>query len=96
MDGSGEDDPPLESLAALYDELALSGIMDGNVSVIHDDTGWCMSAHRDGRLVFEHLAEGGEMHMIPVSKKRVLELWQRLIEGDVEGLLSEPWKLGYT
>jgi len=95
MDGSGEDDPPLESLAALYDELKLSGIVDGSVAVIHDDTGWCMSAHRDGRVVFEHLAEGGEMHMIPVPKERVLELWLGLVGGDIEGLLSEDWKSGY-
>jgi hypothetical protein len=96
MDASGEDDPPLESLSALLDELETSGILDGNVAVIHDDTGWCLSAHRDGRLVFEHLAEGGERHMIPVPKERVLELWKRLIGGDIEGLLAEPWQPGYV
>ncbi|WP_395736906.1 hypothetical protein [Prosthecobacter sp.] len=95
MDGSGDDDPPVQSLDALYDELKLSGIMDGSVAVIHDDTGWCMSAHRDGRLVFEHLTKGGEMHMKPVRKEQVLELWQRLIEGNIGGLLSESWKSGY-
>src|SRR5437588_1306532 len=43
MDGSGDDDPTIESLSELYDELSLSGITDGNVSVIHQDSGWCMS-----------------------------------------------------
>lgn len=96
MDGSGEDNPPLESLPALYDELTSSGIFDGSVAVINDDSGWCLSAHRDGRLVFEHLEQGGERHMIPVSKSRVLELWRQLVAGDIDGLLSEPWIPGYV
>ena len=97
MDGSGEDNPSEECLSKLYDELFLSGIVDGEVSVINDDMGWGMSAHRDGRLVFEHLGgDGAPRHMIPVSKDRVLELWKRLIEGDINGLLSEHWRTGYT
>jgi len=95
MDGSGEDNPPVESLSTLYEELHSSGIVDGNVAVIHDDSGWCISAHRDGTLVFEHLGQGGERHMVAVPKERVLELWKRLIDGDIEGLLKEPWKPGY-
>jgi hypothetical protein len=95
MDANGDDEPPLESLPALYDELLSSGIFDGSVAVIHQDTGWCMSAHRDGRLVFEHLADGGERHMIPVQKERVIMLWKRLIAGDISGLLAEPWTMGY-
>jgi hypothetical protein len=46
-------------------------------------------------VVFENLSAGGERHMKPVPKERVLELWLRLIEGDVEGLLAEPWHSGY-
>jgi hypothetical protein len=97
MDSSGDDDPPVESLSDLYEELHTSGIVDGDVAVVHDDSGWCISAHRDGRLVFEHLGEKGtERHMIPVAKERVLELWKRLINGDLEGILAEPWRPGYN
>ena len=96
MDASADDDPPIESLPTLYDELFTSDIVDGNVSVINDDTGWAISAFRDGRVVFGHLGVPGEdRHMFPVLKERVLELWKRLIDGDIEGLLSEPWKPGY-
>jgi hypothetical protein len=63
---------------------------------VHEDSGWCMSAHRDGRLVLGHLGKGGERHMMPVTKQHVLELWIRLIDGDIDGLLSEPWKQGYV
>lgn len=95
-DGSGEDNPSLESLSDLYDELLSADREHGDVTVVHEDTGWSMSAHRDGRLVFEHLGKGGERHMMPVSKERVLKLWGKLIEGDIDGILSEPWVLGYT
>jgi hypothetical protein len=96
VDGSGEDNLSVERLSALYDELKTADREHGDVSVIHEASGWSMSAHRDGRLVFEHLARGGERHMIPVPKHRVIELWQKLLDGDIDGLLAAPWKSGYT
>ena len=96
MDASGQDNPPLESLPDLYDELWSSGIVDGNVAVINDDSGWYISAYRDGRVVFGHLRESKDRHMIPVPKERVLDLWRRLIDGDMESLFAEPWIPGYV
>ena len=55
-----------------------------------------MSAHRDGRVVLDHLDTRGERHMIPVPKERVIDLWKRLIDGDIEALMAEPWKPGYV
>lgn len=97
MDASGDDDPPVESLSDLYDELQASGIVDGSVAVIHDDSHWCISAYRDGGVVFECIGERNtERHLESVPKERVLELWKRLIDGDIDGLLKEPWKPGYV
>jgi len=96
IDGSGENNPPIESLSALYDELASADREHGDVAVIHDDTGWSMSAHRDGRLVLEHLpTPGGQRHMFPVPRDTVLRLWRQLVSGNIDGVLSEPWKPGY-
>lgn len=95
MDKSDEEDPKLGDLSRLYDELENSGIIDGDVCVIDQNTGWCMSAHRDGRLVLEHLGEGGERHMIPVNKQVVIELWEMLINGRLHDVLKHPWKSGY-
>lgn len=95
-DGSADENPTLESLSALYDELLSADREHGDVSVVDDDTGWCMSAHRDGRLVFEHLGDGGERHMMPVAKDRVLELWRKFVAGDIAGIEAEPWKPGYV
>jgi hypothetical protein len=94
--GSGDENPPKKSLSGLYDELSRSDREHGEVAVINDDLGWSMSAHRDGRLVFEHLRNGGERHMIPVKKERVINLWLRLIAGDIDGLLTETWTMGYV
>lgn len=95
-DGSGTENSQLESLTALYDELLQADQEHGDVAVIHDNSGWCLSAHRDGRIVFEHLGEGGERHMIPVSKERVIELWKRLVAGDINDLMNEQWQSGYV
>jgi len=70
-DGSGDENPPIESLSALYDELVSADQEHGDVAVVHENSGWSMSAHRDGRL------------------------WRRLIDGDIEGILVEPWQPGY-
>jgi hypothetical protein len=97
MDGSGDDNPPVEKLSNLYDELHSSGIFDGDVAVIPDDSHWSISAHRDGGVVLERIGDRNtERHMESVPKERVLQLWRRLIEGDIDGLLAEPWKPGYT
>ncbi len=95
-DGTGEINPPVESLSDLYDELLAADREHGDVSVAHEESGWCISAHRDRRVVLEHLRNGGPRHMIPVPKERVLDLWKRLINGNIGGLLSEPWRQGYT
>jgi hypothetical protein len=83
------------SLPDLFDELHTADREHGDVSVIHEESGWVLSAHRDGRVIFENLSTGGERHMTPVTKDHVLDLWQRLVNGDVNGLLSEPWRAGY-
>ncbi len=96
MDGSGEDNPPVDSLSDLYDEIHSSGIFDGNVAVIHYDSHWCISAYRNGAVVFERIGEmNTERHMQSVPKKQALALWERLIRGDIQGLLAEPWRPGY-
>ena len=42
-----------------------------------------------------HLGGGGARHLTPVAKARVLEYWRRLIAGEIEQLLAEPWRPGY-
>ena len=74
IDDSGEIDPSMEALEALYDELEQSDQEHGDVSVTDEDTAWCLSAHRDGRVILGNLIEGGDMYMHPVTRAKVLVL----------------------
>ena len=96
IDDTGEIDPPLESFSTLYDELKNSDQEHGDVSVTDEDSGWCISAHRDGRVVFGNLLAEGDKHMHPVTKEKVLELWCMLANGEIERIQAEPWRDGYT
>lgn len=93
-DGSGEVNPPVECLLALYNELLTTGDEHPDVSVEHEETGWCISAYRNGRVILSAL-DGKERHMMGVPKEHVLALWKRLIDGDIAGVLAEPWQSGY-
>ena len=96
-DDTGDDDPSKEALSELYDELETSDQEHGDASVTDEDSGWCISAHRDGRVVLVNLLEdGGGRFMHPVEKNEVLELWRMLADGEIEKLLSQEWRDGYT
>lgn len=95
IDDSGEIDPPVESFSDLYEALEKSDQEHGDVSVTDQDSGWSISAHRDGRVVLVNLFEPGGRHMHPVAKAKVLELWGMLASGDMEGIRAEPWRDGY-
>lgn len=94
-DGSGDASPSLASLEELFDELQVADQEHGDVAVIHEETGWSMSAHRDGRLVLENLDSGGERHMKPVPKDLVIQLWRLLAAGKIDKVLEQPWTPGY-
>lgn len=93
--GSSENTQDLDSLNALFDELSTADQEHGDVALVHEETGWSLSAHRDGRAVFENLDSGGERHMIPVPKDHVIRLWHLLAAGQIDEIFREPWKLGY-
>ena len=94
-DGSSERNPSFDSLSDLYDELLVADEEHGDVSLTHE-SGWFLAAYRGGRLILEHYDDGGGRHVFPVSKERVLSLWQQLAEGDIDGVIkAEPWVPGY-
>lgn len=96
IDDSGEDNPSKESFSDLYDELESSDQEHGDVSLTDEDSGWCVSAHRDDRVVLVNLLEDdGGRFMHPVTKNKVLELWGMLADGEIEELLSQDWHDGY-
>jgi len=95
-EGHGESDPSVSKLPELYDELYSATPEHGDVAVTNVELGWRISAHRGGTVILAQSGkQGSARHMAPVSKDKVLQLWGMLIEGQIDRVLTEPWKSGY-
>jgi hypothetical protein len=93
--GESSLDTPLESLAAVYDELSNSDVENTDVSLTHESE-WCLSAFSSGLLVWENVAgEGEPKHMKGVAKEKVIELWKSLSAGSISDIDQEEWLSGY-
>lgn len=93
--GKCEPNPPLASLDALYAELSQEDEEHPDVSLGHE-SGWSLSANRNGLLVWENVEDGDKpRHMPSVPKQKVIELWRKLAQGDIESIDAEPWQAGY-
>lgn len=95
VDQSGDDNPSLDVLPELFDELSRTDFPERSVAVINEDSGWCLAVYPDGRIVFQNLSENAAKHMIPVPKPKVVHLWRALATGDMDTVLKEPWIPGY-
>ena len=91
-DGSGDDYPAFDVLSDLYDELSVTDSEHPDVSVVNED--WYISAYKSGLVILGN-EKDEPRNLRSVPKERVLELWKKLIEGDIDGLLSEHWNEGY-
>ena len=65
-----------------------------SVSLTHESE-WSMSAFPDGLVIWENAEEDVARHMHHVSRSRVLELWTKLAEGQIDEIEAEPWLAGY-
>jgi hypothetical protein len=94
--GDMEDEPSLDSLSALYGELAYDDEEHPDVSLTHESE-WSLGAFGSGLLIWENLeTENNEArHMKNVPKEKVLELWRKLAEGKIDEINEEPWLPGY-
>ena len=98
IDDTGDTDPTDLQLSDLYDQLQHSDQEHGDVSVTDEESGWCISAHRDGRIVLGNLIDFDleARHMHPVSKDKVLELWLALKNSNLDIIEAQPWMPGYS
>lgn len=95
-DGHGEDDPSLDTLVQLLEELAFADEEHRDISVIHQESAWCVSVHGGGRLVLENLRQRTEAkHMTGVSAQVALAIMELVARGNIESAFSHPWNPGY-
>ncbi len=94
--GDTEEEPPLDSLSALYDELEYEDEEHPDVSLTHESE-WNLGAYGGGLLIWENLETTNNevRHMKNVSKEKVLELWRKLAEGKIDEINREAWLPGY-
>ena len=89
------DEPSEEAMASALAELDEDDEEHPDTWLSHEN-GWSLSADQDGRLTWENADEDGEpRHLLDVSRAKVLALWRRLAEGDLEAIEREPWRPGY-
>ena len=92
--GRMEKNPPLASFKALIAELDDSDREHTDVSLSHE-SGWTLSVYNQGTVVWENVQEGEPRHMRGLSTGRILELLERLAQGEIDTLDGEPWETGY-
>jgi hypothetical protein len=91
-----EPELPSDGWPDVLDELEQDDPEHPDVSLTHE-SGWCLGAYRDGALVWENVddLDRPPMHMVPVDRDRVLELWGLLAAGDIEAVSRADWQPGY-
>jgi len=63
---------------------------------LSDESGWTIAAHEGGVLVLENVESGdGPWHLTNAPRTMVLQLWQALQRGDLNGIRKRDWKDGY-
>jgi hypothetical protein len=88
IDGSGSDLSHVDELNELYAELVKSDVEHGKVSVIDDDSAWCISVHRNGLVILENLNNAGAMNLQNVSREDVVHILRQLIDSQIDSIRS--------
>ena len=106
--GGGEDNPPVERLREILQELDVHDPEHPDCWLVHRETGWTLSAFSSGLLIWANdggpdpsrdpepdlIGYPGDRHMKGVSREKVLELWLKLAAGDIAAVEAEPWLPG--
>ena len=102
--GGGEDNPPVERLREILQELDVHDPEHPDCWLVHRQTGWSLSAFSSGLLIWQNdggtdpdtdlIDYPGARHLKGVSREKVLELWLKLAVGDIVAVEAEPWLPG--
>ncbi|MFG3257090.1 hypothetical protein [Streptomyces sp. NPDC048172] len=91
--GATVDEPDPETRARVLDGLAEADDEHPDVSLSHE-SGWYLSAFRDGLLVWENTEDGsappGELR--EVAREEILRLFGLLARGDIASVERLPWR----
>jgi len=60
------------------------------------DTGWTLSVFESGLVIWDNLDCGEPRHQVGISRQKALELWLKLLRGEIEAIEQEPWRPGQS
>lgn len=92
VSGAMDDDISDEALDGLLEDLASADAEHPDVSVTQESE-WCLSVYRAGRVVWENVEEGEPRHMLGVSEVR--RLMGLVARGALSAVRSLDWRPGY-
>ena len=93
--GQMEEGSDTTDFAGLLAELDVADAEHGDVAV-EDESGWSLTAHRNGNVTFENVDEDGDpRHMRNVPRDKVLDLMRLVAAGDIEAVSREDWQPEY-
>lgn len=95
--GVSEISPPaarLRELIELLDDAAYLEHDHPDLSLVHDPSGWSLTLHPNGTVVWENLDAPADAQRIlsGVSRNRAYELWLLLSHGEIERIEAEDWR----
>ncbi|MDA1053472.1 MAG: hypothetical protein O3C40_23735 [Planctomycetota bacterium] len=91
--GGDEAEPSVDRMRAILAELDANDDEHPDVALSHESE-WCLSAYPSGLLVWENLEQGEPRHMNGIPRERVLALWLKLAQGQLDDIEAEPWLPG--
>lgn len=97
--GDGIDNPSIEQMREFLERLNLDDEEHSEVWLTHDQTSWTLSCFPSSKIVFYQMSDGYEYkprHLTNVSRDKMLELWQKLANGQLDELEKELWKPGHS
>jgi hypothetical protein len=92
--GGDEIEPTVARMREVLAQLDADDSEHCSVSLTHESE-WCLGAYQGGLLIWENLEEDEPRHMDGVPRERILYLWIKLSEGNMEAIEAEPWLPGY-
>jgi len=95
--GDGIDNPSIEQMRQFLQRLNIDDEEHNEVWLTHDQTSWTLSCFPSSKVVFYRISDEYEYkprHLENISRDKMLELWQKLANGQFEDLEKESWKFG--
>jgi hypothetical protein len=94
VSGAMDEDTSELALDALLDELERADAQHPDVSV-KDESEWCLSVSRSGRVVWENVEAGEPRHMEGVQRQEARRLIGLVARGELAEVERENWRPGY-